>query len=154
MFTYLPTERLSESVEYLTIPILLEQIEDIISILDILHEVDEDVTKRDLPIVKMWRGHEPHLAELGLLSLEYRTRIIKGAPKGQITKALDQLENMNWHLNNATAGDYSLSLPKWVGNRMLHWSHQAALLRKDPEHYGDIFAGVPSTLPVYWPSNG
>jgi len=47
----------------------------------------------------------------------------------------------------AEAGD----LPSWLGDPDVHRSHQSALLRKDPDHYRDLFPGVPDDLPYVWP---
>lgn len=47
----------------------------------------------------------------------------------------------------AAAGE----LPTWLGDPAFHRSHQSALLRKDPEHYGPLFPGVPDDLPYIWP---
>ena len=47
----------------------------------------------------------------------------------------------------ATAGE----LPPWLGDPAFHRSHQSALLRKDPTHYGPIFPGIPDDLPYVWP---
>jgi hypothetical protein len=42
-------------------------------------------------------------------------------------------------------------LPPWLGDPAFHRSHQSSLLRKDPEHYGRFFPGVPDDLPYVWP---
>jgi hypothetical protein len=44
-------------------------------------------------------------------------------------------------------------LPPWLGEPELHRSHQSALLRKDPAHYGPIFVGIPDDLPYVWPAS-
>ena len=49
----------------------------------------------------------------------------------------------------ATAGE----LPPWLGDAAFHRSHQAALVRKDPEHYRRFFPDVPDDLPYVWPSS-
>jgi hypothetical protein len=43
-------------------------------------------------------------------------------------------------------------LPDWLGDPDFHRSHQSALLRKDPDHYGPLFPGVPDDLPYVWPA--
>ncbi|SDD76116.1 MSMEG_6728 family protein [Actinokineospora iranica] len=44
-------------------------------------------------------------------------------------------------------------LPPWLGEPAVHLSHQASLLRKDPEHYRPLFGDdVPDDLPYAWPS--
>jgi hypothetical protein len=42
-------------------------------------------------------------------------------------------------------------LPPWLGDEAFHRSHRAALLRKDPEHYGPLFDDVPDDLEMVWP---
>jgi len=44
-------------------------------------------------------------------------------------------------------------VPPWLGDRAFHRSHQSALLRKDPSHYGPIFTDVPEDLPYVWPAS-
>lgn len=49
----------------------------------------------------------------------------------------------------AAAGE----LPPWLGDPAFHASHQAALVRKDPEHYRRFFPEVPDDLPYVWPTS-
>ncbi|MEN4475434.1 MSMEG_6728 family protein [Mycolicibacterium cosmeticum] len=44
-------------------------------------------------------------------------------------------------------------LPPWLGEPAFHRSHQSALLRKDPVHYGPLFPGIPDDLPYVWPAS-
>jgi hypothetical protein len=41
--------------------------------------------------------------------------------------------------------------PPWMGRPDIHVSHQSNLVRKDPEFYGPIFAGVSADLEYVWP---
>ena len=43
------------------------------------------------------------------------------------------------------------ALPAWLGDERFHRSHQAALLRKDPGHYGPLFPDVDPDQPYHWP---
>jgi len=43
-------------------------------------------------------------------------------------------------------------IPDWIGSESFHKSHQSNLLRKNEEHYGQYFLGVPNDLPYVWPS--
>jgi Pyrimidine dimer DNA glycosylase len=43
-------------------------------------------------------------------------------------------------------------LPPWLGDERLHRSHQASLLRKNPEHYSSRFPDADPELPYFWPS--
>jgi hypothetical protein len=47
----------------------------------------------------------------------------------------------------------NIFLPDWFGNERFHLSHQSNLLRKDHEHYGQFFMGVPDDLPYIWPTH-
>lgn len=42
--------------------------------------------------------------------------------------------------------------PPWLGREEFHRSHQSNLIRKDPDHYGPHFPGVPDNLPYFWPT--
>lgn len=42
-------------------------------------------------------------------------------------------------------------LPPWLGQEEFHRSHQAALLRKDPDWYQPWFGDLPTDLPYVWP---
>ena len=39
-----------------------------------------------------------------------------------------------------------IRLPPWLGNEAFHRAHQSNLVRKFPEHYGQLFPGVPDDL--------
>lgn len=43
-------------------------------------------------------------------------------------------------------------LPPWLGDWDFQRSHRSNLLRKDPEHYGPLFPGVPDDMPYVWPT--
>jgi hypothetical protein len=59
---------------------------------------------------------------------------------GGVTRVRDQAEL-------EAAGD----VPWWWGLEPVHRSHRSALLRKDPDHYGPMFPGVPADLAYVWP---
>jgi hypothetical protein len=44
----------------------------------------------------------------------------------------------------------NIMMPPWLGYELLHKSHRANLLRKDPEYY-NIFKDEDPTTPYYWP---
>jgi hypothetical protein len=106
---------------------------------------------RHHPAVKMWSGCLEALGCYGLVCT--RAWVTAGfadtcadslradlADAG-VTRVRDQAEL-------AEAG----VLPAWLGDPAFHRSHQSALLRKDPEHYGPLFPGVPDDLPYVWPA--
>jgi hypothetical protein len=90
----------------------------------------------------MWRGFEPQLCEYGItVCEEWIGRGYRDGTKGKI----------EWHLDMATSGEYTMEKPPWFGNPDFHRSHQSNLLRKDPAHYGQYFKGVPDDLPYVYP---
>lgn len=107
---------------------------------------------RHHPAVRMWKGHEEALTRYGLeicrrwcdighrdtcaisLTTEFEAAARTGAPRGQL------------ELTRAGA------LPAWLGDPEFHRSHQSALLRKNPAHYGPLFPDVPDDLPYVWPA--
>lgn len=95
---------------------------------------------RNHPAVKMWRGHEFRLACYGMtICNTWRDR-------GYTDTCADKIMDiMREHR------DWDRSLPAWIDDPDLALSHQSNLLRKNPDHYGALFPGVPSNLPYKWP---
>ena len=90
------------------------------------------------PAVLMWKGYES-----GLM-LYLKEMCIQWVNMGY--------EDTCWEKALAIWGYKEPALlPDWFGNPEFHLSHQSNLLRKDPEHYGKFFFGVPSDLPYVWP---
>ncbi len=92
------------------------------------------------PVVAMWRGYEDVLVLYGLQITREWTR--RGHADSCLAKILsfappDQRRPR--------------TLPPWLGDPAFHLSHRSALMRKDPEHYGPLFPGVPTDLPYVWP---
>ena len=46
---------------------------------------------------------------------------------------------------------HELEMPPWLGNPNFHRAHQSNLIRKDADHYGPLFPGVPADLEYVWP---
>ena len=102
------------------------------------------------PAVLMWVGHESALAAYGVAVCE--AWVARGhADTCAATMAADLgaagLPPPGHQADVAAAG----MLPPWLGDERVHRSHQAALVRKDPSHYGPLFPGVNPDLPYYWP---
>jgi hypothetical protein len=105
---------------------------------------------RHHPAAKMWRGHLEALGAYGLAIVAEWTRrghadtcaatITADAASGGVSTIRDQ-----------TALAAASELPSWLGDEALHLSHRSNLIRKDPEHYGPLFPGVPDDLPYVWP---
>ena len=102
------------------------------------------------PAVRMWREHPEALAAYGLaICAEWtgRGRSDSCAATIGADLAAAGLPPPRSQAELAAAG----RLPPWLGDERLHRSHQAALVRKDPGHYGPRFPGVDPRLPYFWP---
>jgi hypothetical protein len=105
---------------------------------------------RNHPAVLMWRGYEEALGRYGIeVCRAWRTRGFADNCQPKILADLGLLgvDQVRGQDELAAAG----ALPRWLGDVALHRSHQSALLRKDPELYGQIFSDVPDDLPYVWP---
>lgn len=143
MQTFLPYPSYPDTAVVLDRQRLGKQRVEVLQILNVLHEI-EGTGKGwvNHPAVRMWRGYEPLLCEYGLaITDEWKSRGYKDTCADKISQ----------HLDWATAGEFTMSVPPWFGDAAFHLSHQSNLLRKDPEHYGQFFIGVPDDLPYIWP---
>jgi len=139
--TFLPYPDYIESAKVLDRQRLGKQRVEVVQILDVLHLVTPGARYRNHPVMDMWRGHEPQLCEYGItICEEWKSR-------GYTDKCQ---ENIEWHLDCATAGEFTMDKPRWFGDMDFHKSHQSNLLRKDREHYMGYFE-VPDDLPYVWP---
>ncbi|WP_187271892.1 MSMEG_6728 family protein [Aeromicrobium terrae] len=110
----------------------------------------EDYGWKNHPAVLMWRGFEEALGRYGFVCCDVWTEL--GFGDTCATTIADDLRafgitDLRSQAELAEGG----ALPPWLGDDDLHRSHQSALLRKDPEHYGSTFPGVPDDLPYVWP---
>ena len=102
------------------------------------------------PAVLMWKGYEEALGRYGLTMCEVwgelgfgdtcATTIVSDLAAAGITSIRTYGE-----LEQAEA------LPPWLTDAELQRSHRSALVRKDAQHYGSLFHGVPADLPYVWP---
>lgn len=103
------------------------------------------------PAVRMWSGHEEALGAYGVaVCREWRRRGFADTCEAQI---LDELRQAGVAVppraqdRLAAAG----ALPPWLGDEALHRSHRAALLRKDPDRFGERFGDEDPGQPYVWP---
>jgi hypothetical protein len=102
------------------------------------------------PAVLMWSGFEEALGTYGqVMSRVWMEQGSGDTCAATIAEDLAAvgIERLRPQDELAAAG----ALPPWLGDEELHRSHQSALLRKDPQHYGPRFPGVPDDLPYVWP---
>lgn len=142
----IPIPDFVESSAVFTEDELKYQVRNISRALNALHEVSHLPLLKD-PMVKMWKGHEVMLAEYGItLAEEFLSREM-ATEKSQVVA---DLNNIEWHMGNATAGEFSMEKPPWFGDLRVHQSHQSELLRINKEHYGQHFH-TPENLPRFYP---
>lgn len=97
---------------------------------------------RNHPATNMWRGYEVALLDYAFaMVFEWRGRGFE--------------DNMASRLNSEFAGLNSEPMvrPPWLGDQRLHASHRAALLFKNPDHYGPVkprWSEEPK-IEYYWP---
>jgi hypothetical protein len=102
------------------------------------------------PAVLMWKGFEEALGRYGLTCCEaWVERGFGDTCAASITADLGAtgLTGFRTQHELEQAGE----LPPWLGDEEFHRSHQSALIRKDPDHYGPLFPGTPDDLPYVWP---
>jgi len=90
------------------------------------------------PAVQQWKGYEA-----GLM-LYLREMCMEWTRLGFEDTCLEKAQAFGFPSS-------PILLPDWLGNERFHLSHQSNLLRKDHEHYGQFFMGVPDDLPYVWP---
>ncbi len=102
------------------------------------------------PAVLMWKGFEEALGRYGFACCEAWTELGFGdtcAPTIATDLRAAGLITVRTQPELAAAD----ALPPWLGDEAVHRSHQSALVRKDREHYSQLFSDVPDDLPYVWP---
>ncbi len=99
------------------------------------------------PASKMWRGFVPALVAYGVAVCE------EWQARGRVDAVRDALlEFTGGGVPDADALARDGRVPPWLGQDVVHVSHQSALVRKEPEYYRRLFPEVPDDLPYVWPS--
>jgi Pyrimidine dimer DNA glycosylase len=108
---------------------------------------------RHHPAAAMWAGYEEALVRYGLAVCGVWCDI--GNPDTCATTLVDDLSRTIGQRSVRTEEELSAAgeLPPWLGEEAFHRSHQAALVRKDPDHYRRYFPDVPDDLPYVWPES-
>lgn len=135
MNTFLPYPSFSESARVLDRARLGKQRVEVLQILRALRGLSKGWVNH--PATRMWRGYEFALADYGILMcVEWFCRGYKDTCASKIAEL---------------GGSYSSETPPWLGVDVLHSSHRANLLRKDPIHYGKWGWTEAPVLGYYWP---
>ncbi|MFF0205201.1 MSMEG_6728 family protein [Streptomyces sp. NPDC005017] len=105
------------------------------------------------PAVRMWAGYEEALVCYGLeICRVWREQGHQDTCADSLVAGFTAARpgaTVRDQLVLAAAGE----LPPWIGDDAFHRSHRSALVRKDPEAYGDLFPGTPADLPYVWPKS-
>lgn len=150
--TWLPLPSFKDSVQALSDEHLGLQRIHVLEIMEYFHDVEvsqlsSDYQKHDLyehPVTAMWHGYDLQLIEYGLEACEeWATR------KGRRDPFYEKLAN---HLEWATHEDAIMHKPNWFGDVDFHLSHQAALLKRDRDHYKSYFM-ADTERALIWPES-
>ncbi|TDC56706.1 cytoplasmic protein [Jiangella ureilytica] len=108
---------------------------------------------RHHPAAAMWAGYEEALTRYGLdVCAVWRSLGHGDSVAASLTAdlaAATGLTAVRAQPRLTADGD----VPPWLGEEEFHRSHRSALVRKDPDHYGHLFPGVPPDLPYVWPAS-
>ena len=139
MQTFLPYEHFEASAKCLDRQRLGKQRVEVYQILRALRGITKGW--RNHPATKMWAGHEDALVEYGLWCCA------EWARRGYVDNLAPKIRALASDLYEKADRSY----PEWLGMDALHSSHRAALLRKDPEHYGQ-FGWTDDVEEYWWPT--
>ncbi len=106
---------------------------------------------RHHPAVKMWAGSLEALGRYALTCCEVWTETGRADTCAATLVADLRAAGVPRVRGQAELADAG-ALPGWLGDPEFHRAHQSALVRKDPDHYGPQFPGVPDDLPYVWPT--
>jgi hypothetical protein len=138
MQTFLPYADFARSASALDYKRLGKQRVECKQILLALHKTSGGWVNH--PAVKMWRGYRASLAYYGFVMCgEWIARGYNDSLRPYFVNEYEHAAQESHHQ------------PFWLGDDALHLSHQSNLVRKLPEHYGNLFPDVPDDLPYVWP---
>ena len=138
MQTFLPHKSFRESAECLDMKRLGKQRVEVLQLLNSFHKPNYKGWKNH-PAREMWRGHENALALYGMVVCEvWLERGYKDTCWNKINAFYDASK--------------PIVIPKWVGNEQFHLSHKSNLIRKNPDHYKQLWSDVPDNIEYVWPT--
>ncbi len=107
---------------------------------------------RHHPATRMWSGYQEALGAYGLAICREWCR--RGYSDTCAATILNDLRAAGVAVPPRSCAELRRAgvLPPWLGDEELHRSHRSALLRKDPEWYGERFDDVPPDLAYVWPA--
>src|SRR5215211_2183946 len=146
MQTFTPHSNFEESVRALDLKRLGKQRVEVVQIVRALTVPGYAWSSH--PAVLMWKGYEEALGRYGLTACDVWTeRGFGDSCAATITADLRTAGIRRY--DELKAAD---ALPPWLFDEAVQLSHRSSLLRKDPEHYGPLFApDTPRDLDYVWP---
>lgn len=108
------------------------------------------------PAVLMWRGYEEALGAYGMAVVSEWTA--RGRADTTAATMREDLAAAGVRVPPRTQSQLARlkrrGLPPWLGDEAFHHSHRAALMRKEPEHYGAYFDDVGDGVGIdyVWPA--
>lgn len=147
MQTFLPYPDFAETAAVLDVRRLGKQRVEVLQILRAL--TFDDYGWRTHPAVTMWVGFTEALVTYGVAIT--RCWIDRGFSDTVLPQLLEFSGSAPPRSQEtlAAAGE----LPDWLGWELLHVSHQAALVRKDPDYYGPLFPDADPDVQYVWPES-
>lgn len=97
---------------------------------------------RNHPAVKMWEGHIPALIRYGLSMCS--VWVSKGFKDTCATKMIERAVEHGILISDP-------SIPDWLDDIDVMYSHRSNLIRKLPDHYGPMWPNIKDDLPYKWP---
>ena len=138
MQTFMPHKSFRESAECLDMKRLGKQRVEVLQLLNSFHKPNYKGWKNH-PAREMWRGYENALAYYGMIICEeWQERGYKDTCWNKINAFYDASK--------------PIVIPKWVGNEQFHLSHKSNLIRKNPDHYKQLWSDVPDNIEYVWPT--
>lgn len=139
MQTFMPHKSFRESAECLDMKRLGKQRVEVLQLLNSFHKTDYKGWKNH-PAREMWRGHENALALYGMVVCEvWLERGYKDTCWAKINAYYDKSK--------------PTTMPSWFGMTDLHTSHKSNLIRKNPDHYKQLWPDIPDNIPYVWSTN-
>src|SRR5262249_40485772 len=106
---------------------------------------------RHHPAAKMWRGSEEALVRYVLTMCdEWTTRGFADTVAEKTTAHAHERLGLTKVRTQAQLAR-ARKLPSWFGDESFHRAHQSNLVRKNPQHYRELFGDVAEDLEYVWP---
>lgn len=104
-----------------------------------------DNSESSNPLIRMWKNHKLMLASYGLAILKEWQR------RGNLSIEWREFET---ELNKLRGIRSARTLPSWLMDERLFNSHQAWLVREDPDFYNPLFGPIQDpNQELFWPED-